>query len=58
MQREQCSGQSCHATFDSSAPQDGTVRYCNRSGPDGGHANRWSGMKWEPMVDIMEHDRT
>jgi len=58
MQREQCSGQTCHATFDARAPQTDTVRYCNRSGPDGGHANRWTGTGWQAVVNSMEHDRT
>ena len=57
MQREQCSRQACRASFDSRAPKEQTVRYCNRSGPDGGHANRWTGTAWEAVVDAMEHDR-
>jgi hypothetical protein len=58
MQREQCGRQGCHATFDARAPQGGTIRYCNRTGPDGGHANGWTGTKWDAVVDSMEHDRT
>lgn len=58
MQRQQCSRQACHATFDSRAPQEQAVRYCNRSGPDGGHANRWTGTAWEAVADAMEHDRS
>jgi len=56
--RVQCSKESCYATFDGRVPEVGTVRFCNRTGPDGGHASRWSGSQWEPVVHSMEHDRS
>ncbi len=56
MQREECRTEACRATFETSAPHDGTVRYCNRSGPDGGHPSRWDGSRWQAVANRMEHD--
>jgi hypothetical protein len=58
MPREQCTESGCHATFDARDPQEEGIRYCNRTGPDGGHANHWTGTRWEAVIDSMEHDRT
>ena len=33
------------------------VRHCNRSGPDGGHVNRWDGEHWRAVTGDMQHNR-
>jgi hypothetical protein len=56
-QRQSCVTESCFATFEASAAQDGELRHCNRAGPDGGHAHRWDGERWRVVVGQMQHDR-
>jgi hypothetical protein len=47
----------CFATFDSSPARAEEVRHCNRTGPDGGHAQRWDGQSWQVVVGEMQHDK-
>jgi hypothetical protein len=56
--RQSCTTESCFATFESAAAREDDVRHCNRSGPDGGHANRWDGEQWQTVSGRMQHDRT
>jgi hypothetical protein len=57
MQRQQCGTEACRATFEVGTPHDGTIRFCNRSGPDGGHPSRFDGQSWQAVADHMEHDQ-
>jgi hypothetical protein len=45
--RQQCSTDGCFASFSGGAALDGEIRRCNRAGPDGGHASRWDGQRWQ-----------
>jgi hypothetical protein len=56
--RQPCVSENCFATFESGSPDEGDVRHCNRSGPDGGHAQRWDGRRWQVVTGRMQHDRT
>jgi hypothetical protein len=56
VQRQPCLNKGCFATFDGSPARTGEVRYCNRTGPDGGHVHRWDGQRWQVAGDL-EHDR-
>jgi hypothetical protein len=56
--RRSCVAKGCFATFDASAADEGTVRHCNRAGPDGGHALRWDGRAWQALEGLMQHDRS
>ena len=56
-QRQSCATDTCFATFDSSPARDDEVRHCNRSGPDGGHAQRWTGDAWQAVSGRMQHDK-
>jgi hypothetical protein len=58
VQRESCLSKGCFATFDGSPARTGEVRHCNRSGPDGGHAHRWDGQRWQVGVGTVQHDRS
>jgi len=55
--RRGCAFKGCFATFSDAKPRDDEVRHCNRSGPDGGHANRWDGRSWQTADGAMQHDR-
>ena len=57
-ERQSCATESCFATFDGSPAHEDDERHCNRGGPDGGHANRWDGKRWQPVNGRMQHDRT
>jgi hypothetical protein len=56
--RQACVTKTCFATFESSPANEGEIRHCNRSGPDGGHPNRWDGSAWQVVEGHMQHDRT
>jgi hypothetical protein len=58
MERQSCLTKGCFATFEASPAREGEVRHCNRTGPDGGHANRWDGQHWQVVAGGMEHDRS
>ncbi len=55
--RGPCGSPGCFATFETREPSDDEVRHCNRSGPDGGHANRWDGQCWQLVTGQLQHDR-
>ena len=55
--RELCGSPGCFATLETRQPSDGEVRHCNRTGPDGGHANRWDGQRWQLVTGQLQHDR-
>jgi hypothetical protein len=55
--REPCMTQTCFATFSGTTAGVDEIRYCNRPGPEGGHAHRWNGDRWSSMTGAMEHDR-
>jgi len=55
--RQGCTNEGCFATFEGSKPRESDVRHCNRSGPDGGHANRWDGQRWQAVEGVMQHDQ-
>jgi hypothetical protein len=55
--RQPCSSKDCFATFSGDPARDGEARYCNRSGPDGGHVHRWDGQSWQCETG-MQHDRS
>jgi hypothetical protein len=57
MERQVCLTQECRAAFEASPAQLDDVRHCNRTGPDGGHAHRWDGARWQLQTGVMEHDR-
>ncbi len=57
-ERHGCTTETCFATFDSTPAREGEVRHCNRSGPDGGHGQRWDGQLWQTVTGEMQHDRT
>ena len=54
--RQSCGAPNCFATFDAGAASTDAMRYCNRTGPDGGHSHRWDGNVWR-ADGPMEHDR-
>jgi hypothetical protein len=56
--RQACLFKGCFATFVADSAAAGTARYCNRSGPDGGHVHRWDGQRWVIGAGDMQHDRT
>ena len=56
-ERRSCTTESCFATFEAGAAREDEVRHCNRSGPDGGHGNRWDGQQWQSVSGQMQHDR-
>jgi hypothetical protein len=56
-QRQSCATDTCFATFDSSPARADEVRHCNRTGPDGGHAQRWDGQSWQAVAGEMQHDK-
>ena len=58
MQRQSCLTKGCYATLDASPADKGKVRHCNRAGPQGGHAQRWDGRRWQVIAGEMEHDRS
>jgi hypothetical protein len=55
-ERQSCATETCFATFDSTAARPDEVRHCNRGGPDGGHPNRWDGIRWQTGDGRMQHD--
>jgi hypothetical protein len=55
--RQECATKNCFATFEASTARDAEVRHCNRSGPDGGHPNRWDGQRWQVVEGQWQHDR-
>lgn len=55
--RQSCVTETCFATFAGDPAAEGDVRHCNRSGPEGGHANRWDGSRWQVVNGSMQHDR-
>ena len=55
--REACQVEGCFATFVAGPAAEGATRYCNRSGPDGGHVHRWDGERWRAGAGAMQHDR-
>ena len=57
MDRQPCQSKGCFATFDGSVARADETRYCNRSGPDGGHVHRWDGGTWQCATG-MQHDRS
>jgi hypothetical protein len=57
-ERQPCVTDGCFATFEASPADEDEVRHCNRAGPDGGHAHRWDGQRWQVMAGQMQHDRT
>ena len=57
-ERQSCVSKACFATFEASRGAEGEVRHCNRAGPDGGHAHRWDGQRWQVVDGQMQHDRT
>jgi hypothetical protein len=56
--RHACLVEGCFAGFAATPAAEGAVRFCNRSGPDGGHVNRWNGQSWVAGAGDMQHDRT
>jgi len=56
--RQSCAAENCFATFEGSAAAADETRHCNRGGPDGGHAHRWDGHRWQLVAGRMEYDRT
>ncbi|HEV7525230.1 MAG TPA: hypothetical protein VGP92_09695 [Acidimicrobiia bacterium] len=56
-ERASCATDTCFATFDGTPAREDEVRHCNRGGPDGGHANRWDGTRWQAVSGRMQHDR-
>ena len=54
--RQSCAIETCFATFEGAGARDDEVRHCNRSGPDGGHPNRWDGQRWLAVDGRMQHD--
>ena len=56
-ERQSCATETCFATFEAGSARDDEVRHCNRSGPDGGHGNRWDGQRWQPVGGRMQHDK-
>jgi hypothetical protein len=57
-ERQPCVTKSCFATFEAGSAREDEVRHCNRAGPDGGHAHRWDGQRWQVVTGQMQHDRT
>ncbi len=55
--RQTCLVKGCFATFVAGTTAAGAIRYCNRSGPDGGHVHRWDGKGWQTGAGDMQHDR-
>jgi hypothetical protein len=56
--RQSCATETCFATFEAAPAREDEVRHCNRTGPDGGHPNRWDGQRWQVVSGQMQHDRT
>ena len=56
--RQQCKTETCFASFSGRPGREDEVRYCNRSGPDGGHPHRWDGTAWQLVGTRMQHDRS
>jgi hypothetical protein len=56
--RQPCASPGCFATFATRQPAADEVRHCNRAGPDGGHANRWDGQRWQVVTGTLQHDRS
>ncbi len=55
--RASCATEACFASFDGAPARADEVRHCNRTGPDGGHANKWDGANWQAVTGRMQHDR-
>ncbi len=56
--RQACLVDGCFAGFPDTPASEGAVRFCNRSGPDGGHVHRWDGQGWVTGTGEMQHDHT
>jgi hypothetical protein len=53
--RQSCASEACFATFEATPTDEGAIRHCNRAGPDGGHAHRWDGRRWQLVAGLMQH---